>query len=172
MILIILILQGVPIKIQLYNDGSAWIAGLGVHNNTASYYSGTNHIWYKSNSQTSFTQVLFLDSSGNLSATGTVTASSDVSLKDNITTIPNALDKVLEMRGVEYDRNDLDGKHQIGVIAQEIEKVIPELVIQDENSGLKSVSYGNITAVLIEAVKELKKENDALSARIKSLEDR
>ena len=60
----------------------------------------------------------------------------------------------------------------IASIAQEIEKVIPELVIQDENSGLKSVSYGNITAVLIEAVKELKKENDALSARIKSLEDR
>jgi len=161
-----------PNKIQLYNDGNTWMAGLGVHSDTASYYSGAHHRWYRSTSQTAFTQVLALDSSGNLSATGTVTASSDVSLKDNITTIPNALDKVLEMRGVEYDRNDLDGKHQIGVIAQEIEKVIPELVFQDEDTGLKSVSYGNITAVLIEAIKELKKENDALSARIQSLEDR
>ena len=73
------------------------------------------------------------------------------------------------MRGVEYDRNDMDGQHQIGVIAQEIEKVIPEVVNQDENSGLKSVSYGNITAVLIEAVKEQQKQIEELKQEIKEL---
>lgn len=107
---------------------------------------------------------------GTLSATN-VNSSSDVSLKDNITTIPNALDKVLEMRGVEYDRNDLDGQHQIGVIAQEIEKVIPEVVSQDETSGLKSVSYGNITAVLIESVKELSSKVDELNKRLNETEN-
>ena len=103
--------------------------------------------------------------------TSEVYTSSDISLKDNIVTYENALDKVLAMRGVEYDRNDLDGKHEVGLIAQEVEEIIPELV-GESRDGIKNVAYGKLTAVLIEAVKELKKENDALSARIQSLEDR
>ena len=109
-----------------------------------------------------------LDVSGNIYSSGTVTAASDITLKKNITTIDNALDKVCNLRGVEFDYIE-SGEHNIGVIAQEVEKVLPELVHTDST---KSVAYGNLTAVLIEAVKELKKENDALSARIKSLEDR
>ena len=112
-----------------------------------------------------------IDSSGNLSANGTVTASSDIKLKKNISTIDNALDKVLNLRGVEFDYIESD-EHNIGVIAQEVEAVLPDLVHTNEETDTKSVAYGNLTAVLIEAVKELKKENDALSARIKSLEDR
>ena len=109
-----------------------------------------------------------LDVSGNIYSSGTVTAASDITLKKNITTIDNALDKVCNLRGVEFDYIE-SGEHNIGVIAQEVEKVLPELVHTDST---KSVAYGNLTAVLIEAVKELKKENDALSARIQSLEDR
>ena len=109
-----------------------------------------------------------LDVSGNIYSSGTVTAASDITLKKNITTIDNALDKVCNLRGVEFDYIE-SGEHNIGVIAQELEKVLPELVHTDST---KSVAYGNLTAVLIEAVKELKKENDALSARIQSLEDR
>ena len=108
---------------------------------------------------------------GDIEATSNVYASSDISLKDNIVTYENALDKVLALRGVEYDRNDLDGVHEVGLIAQEVEEIIPELV-GESRDGLKNIAYGKLTAVLIEAVKELKKENDALSARIKSLEDR
>ena len=65
------------------------------------------------------------------------------------------------MRGVEFDRIDIKGRHQIGVIAQEMEKVIPELV--SEYDGVKSVSYGNITAVLIEAIKELNQKVENLN---------
>ena len=108
--------------------------------------------------------------SGNLIVAGTVTANSDIKLKKNITTIDNALDKVCKLRGVEFDYIENE-KHNIGVIAQEVEEVLPEVVIYNQDD-IKSVAYGNLTAVLIEAVKELKKENDALSARIKSLEDR
>jgi hypothetical protein len=75
---------------------------------------------------------------------------SDKKLKTNIITISNALDKVLSLRGVEYDRVD-SGQHQIGVIAQEVEKVIPEVVYGLET---KSVAYGNLIALLIEAIKE------------------
>ena len=78
---------------------------------------------------------------------------SDINLKTNIQTIPNALDKVLQLRGVEFDRIDMNGEHQIGVIAQEVEKIIPEVVVGED--GTKGVAYGNIVAVLIEAIKEL-----------------
>ena len=100
----------------------------------------------------------------NLVASGNITAYSDATVKDNIQTIEYALEKVLKLRGVEFDRNDLDGKpHQIGVIAQEIEKVIPEVVITNDD-GLKSVAYGNLSGLLIEAIKELKAEIDELKS--------
>jgi len=91
-----------------------------------------------------------LSVNGNITASGTVTATSDERLKTNIKTIDNALEKVLSIRGVEYDRIDLE-EHQIGVIAQEIEKIIPEVVYGDET---KSVAYGNLVGLLIEAIKE------------------
>jgi len=92
-----------------------------------------------------------------------VTAFSDERLKSNITTIPDALSKVTEMRGVHYVRNET-GKDSTGVIAQELQKIAPELVLTAEDEmGTLSVNYGNITGYLIEAVKEL-------SARVKELE--
>jgi hypothetical protein len=93
----------------------------------------------------------FNASTGNLVVPGTVTASSDISLKTNINPIENALEKVLKLRGVEFNYKE-QGTRSIGVIAQEIEEVFPELVYGDE---VKSVAYQNLVAVLIEAIKEL-----------------
>jgi hypothetical protein len=97
--------------------------------------------------------------SGDFTATGNVIAYSDERLKDNIETIDNALDKVSQMRGVTYQRKDTRKKGS-GVIAQELEKVAPELIHDD--GELKGVAYGNITGYLIEAVKELKAEVEEL----------
>ena len=97
------------------------------------------------------TKFIFNASTGNLTVTGTVTTSSDEALKTNIETLNNSLNKVLQLRGVRYDRID-NNETQIGLIAQEIEKIIPEVVY--EVNGVKSVSYGNIVALLIEAIKE------------------
>jgi len=85
-----------------------------------------------------------------------VTAFSDVILKDNIDTIDNALDRVKGMRGVFFDRKDNKQQRQTGVIAQEVEPFLPEVVreTKDENK-IKSVAYGNMVGVLIEAIKEL-----------------
>ena len=95
-----------------------------------------------------------------------VTAFSDERLKDNIETIPDALDKVCQMRGVTFNRTDFDGEKQMGVIAQEVEKVIPEVVREDDSEDkIKSVAYGNMVGVLIEAIKELKAEVDELKNR-------
>ncbi len=101
-----------------------------------------------------------VDITGDLTATGNVTAYSDVTLKKDIETIPNALDKVMGMRGVNFTVKESDVR-STGVIAQEIEEQLPEVVITNEN-GLKSVAYGNVVGVLIEAIKELKAEIEEL----------
>jgi len=102
--------------------------------------------------------------SGGIQVTGTVTATSDIKLKENVTTIENGLDKISQLRGVEFDFKS-NGQHSLGVIAQEVEQVLPDLVTTNEE-GIKSVAYGNLTAVLIEAVKELKAEVAELRARL------
>ena len=86
-----------------------------------------------------------------------VTAFSDERLKTDIKTIDNALSKVCDMRGVYFNR---DGAAGTGVIAQELQNVLPE-VVHDKQEYL-SVAYGNMVGVLIEAIKELKKEVETL----------
>ena len=85
-----------------------------------------------------------------------VTAFSDVILKDDINTIDNALARVQGMRGVFFNRKDNSQMRQTGVIAQEVQPFLPEVVreTKDENK-IKSVAYGNMVGVLIEAIKEL-----------------
>ena len=104
-----------------------------------------------------------VDNAGNGTFTANVTAFSDERLKDNIQTLENGLDKVEQLRGVTYTK---ENKKEIGVIAQEVEKILPEIVLTaDDEMGTKSVDYGKITSVLIEAIKEL-------SARVKELENK
>ena len=101
---------------------------------------------------------------GSFVATGDVTAYSDERLKTNVTTIENALTKVQAMRGVMFDKVDsLSGetKHSTGVIAQETESVLPE-VVHNNDTGYKSVAYGNIVGVLIEAIKEKQEQINSL----------
>ena len=97
---------------------------------------------------------------------------SDLRLKQNINSINNALDKIESIRGVSFewidDDKDMPDCH-LGVIAQEVEAILPELVSTDKE-GYKSVEYNKLTAVLIEAVKELKTQNEILSNRITELE--
>jgi len=95
-----------------------------------------------------------LDMSGNMTVAGDVTAYSDARVKENVVTVEDALDRVQKMRGVFYNRTDSDDKkRKVGVIAQEIMEVLPEVVNQD-NAGMYNVSYGNVVGVLIEAIKE------------------
>jgi hypothetical protein len=105
---------------------------------------------------------LQLDMSGNLTMAGNVTAYSDARLKEDVATITNALDLVGKMRGVTYTRKDT-GEAGVGVIAQEMLEVLPEVVQQGigEDDTL-SVAYGNLVGVLIEAIKELRDEVEML----------
>ena len=100
---------------------------------------------------------LDMSAAGAATFNNNVTAFSDERLKSDITTLKSSLEKVLQMRGVSYTRNDnVEGGEQIGVIAQEVEQFYPQVVLTaDDEQGTKSVDYGRLTAVLIEAVKEL-----------------
>jgi len=141
-----------------------------------------------------------LDVRGDIRATGNITAYSDIRDKENIETISGSLGIINDIRGVKFDWNEdykfehrdrnkgsdryikalasgsapmldpnLEGR-QIGVIAQEIESVLPELVFEDDR-GRKNVSYSNLTAVLIEAVKEQQEQIEELKQEIKEIKD-
>jgi hypothetical protein len=106
-----------------------------------------------------------LNVAGSIVAAGNVTAYSDIRIKANVETIPSALNKIDQIRGVTYTRTDLDDKEQryAGVIAQEIEAVLPEAV--RDLGNIKAVDYNATIALLIEAVKEL-------SLKVKTLEEK
>jgi hypothetical protein len=121
---------------------------------------------------------------GNLEYTGTIADVSDARLKKNIVLIPDAIDKITSLRGVFFDWNldenpgfVLENRHQVGVIAQEVEKVLPEIVIMSKE-GYMMVDYSKLTPVLIEAVKDqqhqielAKQENLKLKNEVQGLRE-
>ena len=116
-----------------------------------------------------------LDVEGNVNVTGDIRASGDITayfssderLKDNITPLEGALNKISQIGGYEFDWNkdSSNSGHDVGVIAQEIEKVLPEIVVNRDN-GYKAVRYEKIVALLIEAIKEQQLQIDELKSKI------
>ncbi|AZZ36448.1 hypothetical protein CIK05_06485 [Bdellovibrio sp. qaytius] len=163
------------------------------NSNTAA--GGQNWTWYSSSTGAPLgadsmcfgTGVCYLSlfTNGNASLLGTLSQSSDVRLKRDISSIPNALDAVAKLDGVTYYWKDAkkDPGLQVGLIAQEVEKVFPEVVMTSAQ-GMKSVAYQNLVAPIINAIKEirewmfktdervltLEKENAALKERLDKLE--
>lgn len=124
--------------------------------------AGGNAITVNGNAH--ITGTLTVDTS--IYSAGDITAFSDMALKYDIVTIPDALAKVNALRGTMFTRADLEGNpRQMGFIAQELQDIIPEVVHEHPTNGLLSVAYGNLVAVLVEAVKELSKEVAELKAR-------
>lgn len=109
----------------------------------------------------------FNPSSGEVSATD-FNSTSDINLKENIKEIDNALDLVSKMRGVKYTWKN-NNKSGVGVIAQEIEKILPEVV--SNRDEYMTVSYGNIVGVLVEAIKEQQQQINQLNSIVKKLTD-
>lgn len=146
------------------NDFSKHIAlfgttyGLSITNSNLNFVSGSAFQWANGT-----TVRMTLSATGDLTATGNVTAYSDRRLKKKIKTITGALDMVDLMRGVRFEMN---GRAGIGVVAQEMQRVAPELVIEaDDKRKTLSVAYGNTVGILIEAIKELRKEVEELKAK-------
>lgn len=89
---------------------------------------------------------------------------SDATLKTNVETLTGSLDAINAMRGVSFDWIE-NGGSEVGFIAQEVEQVLPQ-VVNTNDDGIKSVKYGNIVAVLVEALKEQQAQIDALTERL------
>ena len=147
----------------LYNSTSSkWVNGTPAGFSSASFATTGSNIFIGN-------QII----TGSITATSDVTAfsTSDKQLKDNITLIPNSLEKITKIGGYTFDWNNKQdiyevGSHDIGVIAQELEEILPEVVITRDN-GYKAVKYEKIVPLLIEAIKELKNEVDELKSKIK-----
>ena len=122
---------------------------------------------------------MILEDDGDLHVEGDVvafsTTTSDKKLKDNVVNIENPLDKITKLRGVEFDwtATSRKGQHDIGLIAQEVEEVLPEVVSvktlrvgefgrDGDEKDFKTVNYEKMVGVLVEAVKELKAEIEEL----------
>jgi hypothetical protein len=103
---------------------------------------------------------------GDILAGGNVTAYSDIRHKKDLTKINNALEKVEKLSGYTYTRKD-DSKRYTGLIAQEVLEVLPEAVSEEENGY--SLAYGNMAGLFVEAMKEMKSENDVLKAQLTSV---
>jgi hypothetical protein len=93
---------------------------------------------------------------------------SDARIKSNIKTIENALDKTLLLRGVNFNLNIGPERKRIGLIAQEVESIIPEVVRTIEDDGLKSIEYQNIVGLLVEAIKDQQKPINELKKLLKN----
>ena len=99
-------------------------------------------------------------SSDDLTVQGDINSVSDIRTKENVATVENSLDIVSQLRGVWYNKIGEETR-KVGVIAQEVEEVLPE-VVHTDTEGMKAVDYGKMVGVLIEAIKELKQEIDEL----------
>ena len=160
------------------SSGTANIYMGGVSGNYFRFHTNNSHTYFDANvgdihwRQGSSTRFTFYMTSANMTINGSLTQNSDERVKENIVEIPNAIDKVKAMKGVYYNRTDFNtGVTKIGVLAQEVEAVLPELIVEAPDSGLKSVAYGELTAVLINAVKEQQTVIDDLKSRLETLEN-
>ena len=140
------------------------------HTNNADTYFDMNcgNIYWRQGASTRF---YFYTTTANMTINGSLTQNSDIRVKENIVEISDCISKIQAIRGVYYNRTDFNTDiTKIGVIAQEVEEVLPELILEAPDTGLKSVAYAELTAVLINAIKEQQVIIDDLKSRIEILE--
>ena len=138
------------------------------------YTNGTQHMIIDDNGNVGIGVVPSATSTTKLEVDGPVkatsfNATSDLRLKENIKPLENSLNKICSLEGIEFNFKNNKNK-MIGFIAQDVEKIVPEVITtaNDENE-YKSLAYGNVTALLVEAVKELREEVKTLRQEIKDL---
>jgi hypothetical protein len=166
-------------KIVFNNEPNSWFLQARTTTSTANLGSGLKNLFYNGGGTSegiAFSGVgtgaasMEIRNDGrvwvkeNLNVGGTITESSSIRYKTNIETVKYGLDKVLQLRGVTYDKKDT-GIRELGLIAEEVNEILPDVVIKNEEGEPDSVSYGRLTAVLIEAVKDLQAQINELKVK-------
>lgn len=148
-------------NVAILNGATTMQLALG--NSGAYFYGSTTAYGINSGQGT----MQFTVANGDFTVSGNVTAYSDARIKTEISTLRDALEKVKEIRGVSYRRTDT-GEKNIGVIAQEVMNVVPEVIkpVGDENDPTYTVAYGNMAALFIEAIKELDARLTAIERKL------
>jgi Chaperone of endosialidase len=136
--------------------------------------TSSNHIFYAGTSATTSNELFRIIGNGNAVLAGTLTQSSDIRLKKNIVPLHLSLNKLTQLNGYTYNwiSKDKDPNEQIGLIAQEVQKLYPQLVteVKGENGETTlAVNYTGLIPILIESVKELKKNNEEQQKQIDEL---
>ena len=160
------------VEVQVNAEGSTQ-GTIGTYSNHPVDFrvSNSNVMWLSTSANVGIGQTspaYKLDVTGTIRATGDVIAYSDRRVKQDIVTLENSVDLVKKLRGVSYKKIGEDDQ-KIGVIAQEILEVLPQVVSKDEN-GMYSVAYGNMAGLFIEAIKEQQAHIETLEERIQKLE--
>jgi hypothetical protein len=160
-------------NLYIGNSGSTQKLRFSIASGSTSYFDmdGGDIQWRQNNGVS--TRYWFYMTTANMTISGTLTQLSDLRLKENIVEIGDCISKVQAMRGVYYNRTDFNTEAtKVGVIAQEVEAVLPELIVESPEDGLKSVAYSELTAVLINAIKEQQEIIEDLKTRVKQLENK
>ncbi len=152
------------------NNNNHQYYGLGVNTSILRYQvaaTSTDHVFFAGTSSTTSNELFRIKGSGNATLAGTLTQLSDERLKTNIHPLQSSLKGLLALSGYSYNWKDKNKDHdmQIGVLAQEVQKVFPELVKEDEKGEL-SVNYMGLVPVLIESIKEQQRQIDELKKQI------
>lgn len=153
--------SGSSVNLYSYVDNG----GSGISN--ANPYTGGALLYLNSSTFTFYSaggSVASINSAGTVAASD-FSASSDLRLKENIKPIDHALSKILQLEGKNFNMKST-GDLKIGLIAQQVEPIIPEVVQTDSNTGLKSITYANLVALLIEGMKEQHNELTTLKAQV------
>jgi hypothetical protein len=157
-------------KITLWGNNTAANYGFGIQGGLLQIHTGSNadNISLGYGSSTNFTANFTVFGNGNALLVGSLTQFSDARFKKNITPIENALEAIQQLNGYRYQWSDdkLDKAVQIGMLAQELQKIYPELVKEGEDGKL-TVNYVGMIPVLLEAIKDLKKELDDVKTSLK-----
>ena len=167
--------------IRFYDDGNEWgniESGSSNFNLTASVQDKDFVFLGNDGGSGIIAARIDMSDAGALICNGNITAfgsTSDIRLKENVEVIPDALDKVKQLKGITFNYKK-DGKKSTGLIAQDLEKVLPEAVyetsdVDDEDKHL-AIRYGNTVGLLVEAIKEQQEQIETLTAKVKELENR
>jgi len=132
--------------------------------------SGTNYLAFTTQTSgfltaarvaTTTRALTYQPSTGTLSTT-LFNETSSIAFKENLMPIENALEKILSLQGYLYDRRDGSRKSEPGLIAEDVEQIIPEVVTKDRDGNPESIAYQRLVTYLIESIKDLKKQIDYL----------
>jgi hypothetical protein len=158
---------------RIYADDGCHVRGdwLRVNGTNGIYFESYGGGWFMQD--TTYVRVYNnkrIYTGGDILAGGNVTAYSDIRRKKDLVKLDNALGKVEQLTGYTYT-SKTDNKRYTGLIAQDVQKVLPEAVHKEELDGHLSLAYGNMAGLFVEAIKELTRKNEILEARLNAIEN-